>query len=556
MRSTFQHLLTIAMVFLFGAASLVQAELKPEQIAIIANKQSQQSQQLAAYYAKVRGIPTTQICVVDMPTDETLERSVWDRSVRPAIRRWVATNQLQNKLRCMVTVWDVPLKIGKTTTDDTNTARRRRLLQLERVRRVERLISFIGQFDAIAPDGTTPPAVTVNAGSPIAEITRALQDRLRACEQRVQALLDPEAKSAAVRRLTQLSVGTAGLQVVTQNLQRTIQSGNTDPRVNDEMRFGMGRLSGLGEGQSLLDGLPATVERDTNIIALVERAIGIAGTVSWIDGQLDLLKLNETHASFDSELSLVLEGTYPLLRWLPNYLHYNYDGSPLRQITRTMMVSRLEAPTLPLTKALIDNAIAVEQQGLTGKVYLDARGLVSLNDQPPARGTDADYDRALLLADKLLRENTNLEVVLNSENGLFGPNECPDAALYCGWFSLAKYIDSFQWTKGAVGYHMSGAEASTIRKADSQVWCKQMLDRGAAATIGPVFDPVMLAYPRPNEFFALLCSGKYTYAECVYRTKVTNSWTMTAVGDPLYNPFKAKPALTTTPPEYERLFQE
>ena len=446
------------------------------------------------------------------------------------------------------------IRISKQATPDSQTRRRIKLLQLERGRRIERLISFMAQFDAIAPDGTAstvPPELTNQ--SPLEEVAKALQGRLKAAETRVQAIAADAEKQQAIRRLTQLSVGTAGLQVVTQNLQRSIQNGNTDPRVNSELRFGLGRLNGLGEGQSLLDGLPPTIERDTNMIALIERAAGIAGTVTWIDGQLSFVEKNETHASLDSELSLVLEGNYPLLRWLPNYLHFNYDGSPLREITRTLMVSRLEAPTLQLAKALIDTAISIEKEGLTGKVYLDAKGLTTLEAKPPGRGTQGDYDRSLLLANKLLTENTKLEVVLNSELDLFAEGACPDAALYCGWYSLSNYVDSFTWKPGSVGYHMASAEASTIRKADSQVWCKQMLDRGVTGTIGPVFEPYLLAFPRPDEFFALLCSGKFTYAECIYRTKATNSWTMTTIGDPLYNPFKANPAFATPPAGYERV---
>lgn len=530
------------------------AALQPSELAILANKNSQDSQKIASYYAQQRGVPTNQICVVDIPKGEELTREAWDKQVRPAIRRWIATNRLQNKIRCIVTVWDVPLKIGKQLTADTKSRRRLRLLQLERARRVERLLSFAKQFDAIAQSGQPAP-LNLTVQSTLQEVTVQLSERLKQAEARIQQLPDGADKQAAVTRLTQLSVGTAGLQVVTQNMKRTIDAGRGSERIAAEFQFGRGRLTGLSEGQSLVDGLPPTVERDTNLIALIERATGIAGTVQWIDAQLDIIQKNETHTSFDSELSLVLEGTYPLLRWLPNYLHYNYDNSPLRQVKRMLMVSRLEAPTLPLTKALIDNAIAVEKSGLTGKVYLDARGLTTVDDPSAGTGTQQGLDRSILLTEKLLKENTQLEVVLNNDTNLFAEGSCPDAALYCGWFSLAKYVDAFTWNPGAVGYHMAAGEASTIRTASSQVWCKQMLDRGVVATTGPVYEPYLLAFPRPNEFFALLCSGKYSYVECMYRTKATTSWTMTTIGDPLYNPFKAKPALSTVPVGYERLFE-
>ena len=548
------QLLCFAVLIALSAAERLHADLAPAEIAIIANKNVKESQQLAAYYAQKRGIPRAQVCVLDLPNTEELSRADWEQKVRPTIVGWIDSNNLRDKIRCMATVWGVPLKITKAAPD-ANTQKRVQLLRMERQRRMERLLDFVSQFDQIANDGS-PPQSTLTTESTLQDVTSLLGQRLKAAEGRIQGLTEQTAKGEAIKTLTQLSVATAGLQVVTQNLQRTVQAGSANERVVTEFQFGRGRLAGLGEGQALLDGLPATVERDTNLIALIERSTGIAGTIQWIDQQLAMVESNETHSSFDSELSLVLEEDYQLLRWLPNYLHYNYDGSPLREIQKVTMVSRIDAPTIKLAKELIDKALAVEQTGLQGNVYLDSRGIAKLDGQAPGRGTPAEYDRSLLLAEKLLKENTSLNVVSNNVPELFKAGECPDAALYCGWYSLAKYVDAFAWKPGSVGYHMASSEAATLKKPDSQVWCKQMLDRGVTATCGPVYEPYLLAFPKPDEFFALLCSGKYTYVECMYRTKATTSWTMTTIGDPLYNPFKAKPVLATPPAQYARLFGE
>lgn len=549
---------TLLLAFVTTALCLpAQAELQPSQVAVIVNSSSAQSNQIGDYYAQKRGVPANQVLKLPIPMGETLSRADWDTKVRPAIRNWVSKNRLQNTIKCFVTTWDVPLKIGKTDPAKLSLAVRRRkaLLELERKRRVERLLKIAQDFDKI--EGT-PMDVQLTSAAKLDEVSNLLRDKLRAAEARINGMSDGESKQTAIRTLTQLSIATAGLKVILQNMRSSLQAGTIPQqnreRISAEFQLGSGRLGGLSEGQTLLDGLPATIERDTNLIALIERSTGIAGSVAWIDGQLDLLEKNETHTSFDSELALVLEGSYPLLRWLPNYLHYNYDGSPLRQITRTLMVCRLEAPTFELTQGLIDKAIAVEQTGLKGKVYLDARGLKIDGSVRP--GTIEDFDRSLVMAEQFFRNHTNLEVTINNLPTLFGENECPDTALYCGWYSLSKYVPAFTWNPGSIGYHMASGEASTIRNSESQVWCKKILDGGAAGTYGPVFEPYLLAFPRPNEFFALLCSGKYTYAECWYRTKVTNSWTMTAIGDPLYNPFKNAPAITSEPKEplYQKLF--
>ena len=251
-----------------------------------------------------------------------------------------------------------------------------------------------------------------------------------------------------------------------------------------------------------------------------------------------MVKKNETGASFDSELSLVMwPDDYQLLRWQPNYLRPEYENSQLSKIYRTLMVARLDAPTLELAKGLVDTAIRVETEGLRGKVYIDARGIGKLKQANVQPGSYADYDRALLITAEGISKQTNLDVVLETSPKLFQPGECPDAALYCGWYSLGKYVDAFRWVPGAVAYHLASSEATTLHKPGSQVWCKRMLEEGVCATLGPVYEPYLVAFPRPNEFFGQILSGKLTLVEVYYRTKPYNSWMMTLIGDPLYRPF-------------------
>ena len=64
-----------------------------------------------------------------------------------------------------------------------------------------------------------------------------------------------------------------------------------------------------------------------------------------------------------------------------------------------------------------------------------------------------------------------------------------------------------------------------------------MLEEGITATLGPVSEPYLLAFPLPEAFFGLLLTGKKSLVECYYLTKPFNSWRMMLIGDPLYNPF-------------------
>ena len=72
---------------------------------------------VAAYYARVRGVPTENVLALSIPQGETLSREDWQAKVRPAIRQWLSVGDRRVKIRCFVTVWDVPLKIGPATAD-------------------------------------------------------------------------------------------------------------------------------------------------------------------------------------------------------------------------------------------------------------------------------------------------------------------------------------------------------------------------------------------------------------------------------------------------------
>ena len=63
---------------------------------------------------------------------------------------------------------------------------------------------------------------------------------------------------------------------------------------------------------------------------------------------------------------------------------------------------------------------------------------------------------------------------------------------------------------------------------------------GVAATLGPVGEPYLQAFPPPELFFSLLTDGYYTLVEVYFLSLPYLSWQMILVGDPLYRPFKTK----------------
>ena len=258
---------------------------------------------------------------------------------------------------------------------------------------------------------------------------------------------------------------------------------------------------------------------------------------SKIEKRITVLTKSDHRASFDSELALVLRDDYALSGWVLNPFFIGFKDKKLSR-ENILLVSRLDGPTDKIVRRIIDDSIETEKSGLAGSAYFDARWKRPAQKQNPKPKIDyAFYDRSIHAAAELVAKSKKMTVVVNDKSELFKPGECPGAALYCGWYSLAKYVDAFTWQKGAVGYHIASSECTTLKQKNSQVWCKKMLESGVAATVGPTSEPYVQAFPMPEIFFGLLLDGRLGLAECYALSKPFWSWQMVLIGDPLYKPF-------------------
>jgi len=262
-----------------------------------------------------------------------------------------------------------------------------------------------------------------------------------------------------------------------------------------------------------------------------------------LEARRNRLRGDETQAAVDSELALLWQSDYDLYRWQPNPLYRHLPEPVAKRLPSIVMTCRLDGPTPDLVRRLIDDALAAEKDGLTGKVYVDARG-IKWDRKADAPGTGyGGYDEALREMAALLEKQAKLDVVLDDKPALFEPGACPDAALYCGWYSLANFVDCCKFRRGAVAYHIASSEAVSLRNPQAKYWCKNLLEKGACVTLGPVAEPYTVGFPKPAEFFGLLVSGEYPLAECYWKTAYFSSWMTTLVGDPLYNPYRKTPKL-------------
>lgn len=522
----------------------VQAELSPNQVLIVANANSQESLAVAEHYATSRGIPEKHIAKLDLPLDETMSRDDYEKQLVIPLRRVVQTAGIQRSIRVLVTVYGVPLRVGPPTfTSDEQQLRQDASERLRSAR--SRLTEAERQARDIAArsdEGTVSPtkeeqglvAYDRNVRF-LLRVDEAVQDSV----ERVKQLKLPTRGqwSARLEAVVRHHQGIAGVTQLRHDLDRESEAsgGGTYAQVRPK------QVEGL---QLLLGGVDLPIRsRRVELYDQIELVYGSSGVFGFAAMELNILADELADASVDSELSLLWwdREQYGVASRRPNPFYHAFKRparSPRLEIP-VLMVSRLDAPTPSLSYHLVDRAIEAEQLGLVGTVYLDARGL-AVKDPSDTYGR---YDQSLRDFNTFVTTYTSYRSQLeNTETRIHRPGEAADVALYAGWYRLRQYEDAFTFKPGAIGYHMASAEAVSIHGSSEPGWCKNALERGITATLGSVEEPYLDAFPEPFEFFPLLMTGQYSLVEAYYLTSRWISWRMVLFGDPLYNPWKARPA--------------
>jgi uncharacterized protein (TIGR03790 family) len=339
-------------------------------------------------------------------------------------------------------------------------------------------------------------------------------------------------RAPALRQFTAIQqqiAGLAGVDAMIKSGGDSAQNRAESARLENQMRDIDGQVQDLAKDKDK----PAIQKK---LIELELLRHGLVGEAKMLDDLMNYLQPAETESCLDNELSLVLaDQDYPKGRWLINPKNLDFYPAAQRssKVPPTILVTRVDGLTVAAAEAMITTGLTVEKTGLDGTLYLDARGL---HDGPYAA-----FDVQLRAAAKWLKENSTMPVVLDDKPELFQAKDCPNAALYCGWYSVHHYQDSCQWVKGAVGYHVASWEMVSLHNPDEKGWVTNLLKAGFCGTLGPTNEPYLASFPNPAYFFPLLESGEFTQGEVWEVTAPMLSWRTGFVGDPLYNPFKARP---------------
>jgi uncharacterized protein (TIGR03790 family) len=557
--------------------------LEAGEVAVVFNTKSAASLQIARYYLNARHLPQDHLIPLTCEVGETISESQYRTSVVPQIKKALEERKLapdatgKGGIRCLVTTYDVPLRIGaKELTADEKAEVAGYEKRLEGI--AEELGEAVKRLDAVGKEaGTRMPAGSVGGvatqptgsagagtrqregsagttrGGSRASTGTALGSVPKPTWREALAKAQGAGQEAAGRlaRLGEAERITASREFLAVEekvggvaLVMTLPAATADvPTLGEARQKVAAMAAAVREGQGQVAALMP--QRDSarmrrEIVIQRGKIEGLTGEAAALEEMIRYVRPLDTAACFDGELALVLaDQSYPRERWVVNPKWVEAYPAAQRaaagregQAMTTLMVCRLDGATPAKVEAMIDTGLKVEAKGLKGKIYIDARGL-------PATDAYGVFDDDLRKAADWLKKHGTMEVVLENTGALLAAKDAPEAAVYVGWYSVGNYQESGQWVKGAVGYHVASFEMMSLHNAGEKGWVVNLLNRGFCGTLGPTDEPYLNSFPKASQFVPLLLCGEFTQGEVWEVTNPMLSWREGFVGDPLYNPFKA-----------------
>jgi uncharacterized protein (TIGR03790 family) len=534
--------LAFVLCLLFFARPLLA--LQPDQILLITNKNVPDSLKLATLYTQLRAVPADHICQLDLPDAEEIPFNTYETGVVAPVRQFISDHGLQGHITCLLTFYGVPYRIADrvNSPDDLKELAMLQGQQKDLTAQAETLLEGI-EKQASELDSTFKPLT----GQSIAEITHREQAAGQAISAKIAAMNDPAAQSQATGRLMDIVEKLGGPAELDARIgaQQRSMPGKTDADRAQWFHLHDGVVQSLQDlhlaQQTRWDPASRAKMRD-----IARDTLGIGGALRITDAQIAYFATEHTGSATDSELSLLWWDYYPRQNWEPNPRNFSLKGP----VPPTLMVMRLDAGDADTVEKMMRTSIQVEKTGLQGSIAIDARGM------PPTDQLGV-FDETLRHLAEIVRLKTTMKIKLDNQDLVFPPHYVKDVALYCGWYSVGHYIPGCDFNPGAVGFHIASFEMVHLHN-DSGEWVRGLLKDGCVATVGPVAEPYLSAFPRPDEFFPLLMTGKLCLAEVYWKTTPMTGWQMAAIGDPLYTPYKANPAFKVEdlPDELQAAFQD
>lgn len=233
-------------------------------------------------------------------------------------------------------------------------------------------------------------------------------------------------------------------------------------------------------------------------------------------------------ASVDSELAMFGVEGLPLEGVLQNKFYKSEDSITGMNMPFLVLTARIDAASMATCERMIQDAVRTEKTGLWGRAYVDIANKIPQGDQ---------------WLEEVVKANdaAGIPTVVDRFNDTLPLNyPMTDATLYHGWYDWSisgPFLNSkFRFRKGAVAMHLHSFSAEQLSDPNKN-WSAGLLERGAAVTIGNVYEPYLHLTHDFGILHKRLLAGS-TWVEACWAAMPVTSWQGVVLGDPLYRPFR------------------
>lgn len=232
-------------------------------------------------------------------------------------------------------------------------------------------------------------------------------------------------------------------------------------------------------------------------------------------------------ASVDSELAMFGAEGLPIDGVLQNKFHLSEKSISKEQLPYLVLTARIDAPRMTICERMIRDAVEAEKTGLWGRAYVDIANKFPQGDQ-------------WLEGVVLKNAEMGIPTVVDRFNETLPKNyPMTDASLYYGWYEWSvngPFLNPrFKFREGAVAMHLHSFSAEQLTDGRKN-WSGALLERGAAVTIGNVYEPYLHLTHDFKILHERLLAG-FTWVEACWMAMPVTSWQGVVLGDPLYRPF-------------------
>jgi uncharacterized protein (TIGR03790 family) len=237
--------------------------------------------------------------------------------------------------------------------------------------------------------------------------------------------------------------------------------------------------------------------------------------------------LGRDDASVDSELAMFGVEGVPAEGPLDN--KYYKSDKPFAETAFPFLVltARIDAASADTCRRMIKDAVETEKTGLMGMACVDIANKFPQGDQ---------------WLEAIVAENlrAGIPTITDRFNDTLPKNyPIPPLAIYHGWYdwnASGPFLNpDYRFRPGAVATHIHSFSAEQLSDPNKN-WSAALLEKGAAVTVGNVFEPYLHLTHDLSILHQRLLAG-FSWVEACWMAMPAVSWQGVALGDPLYQPF-------------------